>query len=173
MEPSPTHVVADDVRGLTPASKILAGIACIVLFAMMLLTFIDVIGRYLFLSPLPAAYEIISLMMPAIIFCALPLTVLRETHVTVDLLDTFIPSGLAQVQGVVVNLVSAAALALVTWRLSVKGWEDRYYETVTDELLLLIWPFGLGMALLCAIATVAALANAWSYVSGTRARGTS
>ena len=76
-------------------------------------------------------------------------------------------------QGVVVNLVSAAALALVTWRLSVKGWEDRYYETVTDELLLLIWPFGLGMALLCAIATVAALANAWSYVSGTRARGTS
>ena len=173
MEPSPTHVVADDVRGLTPASKILAGIACIVLFAMMLLTFIDVIGRYLFLSPLPAAYEIISLMMPAIIFCALPLTVLRETHVTVDLLDTFIPSGLARVQGVVVNLVSAAALALVTWRLSVKGWEDRYYETVTDELLLLIWPFGLGMALLCAIATVAALANAWSYVSGTRARGTS
>ena len=166
-------MVAGDVRGLTPASKILAGIACIVLFAMMLLTFVDVIGRYLFLSPLPAAYEIISLMMPAIIFCALPLTVLRETHVTVDLLDTFIPSGLARVQGVVVNLVSAAALALVTWRLSVKGWEDRYYETVTDELLLLIWPFGLGMALLCAIATVAALANAWSYVSGTRARGTS
>lgn len=171
MEPSQTHVVAGNVRGLTPASKILAGIACIVLFAMMLLTFIDVIGRYLFLSPLPAAYEIISLMMPAIIFCALPLTVLRETHVTVDLLDAFIPSGLARLQGVVVNLVSAIALALVTWRLAVKGWEDRYYETITDELLLLIWPFGLGMAALCAIATVAALTNAWSYVSGTRARG--
>lgn len=173
MEPSQTHVVAADIRGLTPASKVLAGIACIVLFAMMLLTFVDVIGRYLFLSPLPAAYEIISLMMPGIIFCALPLTVLRETHVTVDLLDAFIPARLARIQGVVVNLVSAAALALITWRLAVKGWEDRYYETVTDELLLLIWPFGLGMALLCAIATLAALTNAWSYVSGARARGSS
>ncbi|WP_050928438.1 TRAP transporter small permease [Aestuariivita boseongensis] len=172
MESSSTHGSAVHIRGLTPASKVLAGIACLVLFGMMLLTFIDVIGRYVFLAPLPAAYEIISLMMPAIIFCALPLTVLRETHVTVDLLDAFIPDGLARIQGVVVNLISAVALGLVTWRLAVKGLEDRYYETVTDELLLLIWPFGLGMAVLCAIATLAALVNAWTSLVGMKTRGT-
>ncbi len=173
MEPSDSTPVAVHIRGLTPASKVLAGVACVVLFGMMLLTFVDVIGRYVFLSPLPAAYEIISLMMPGIIFCALPLTVMRETHVTVDLLDSFIPKGLARIQGVVVNLVSAVALGLVTWRLAIKGLDDRYYETVTDELLLLIWPFGLGMAALCAIATVAALVNAWTCLSGQKTRGTS
>ena len=141
------------------------------LFAMMLLTFVDVIGRYVFLAPLPAAYEIISLMMPGIIFCALPLTVLRETHVTVDLLDAFIPGAIARFQGVIVNLISAVALGLVTWRLWIKGTEDRYYETVTDELLLLIWPFGVGMAILCGIATLAALVNATHYATGARTRG--
>ena len=168
-----SQTAAVHIRGLTPASKVLAGVACIVLFAMMLLTFADVLGRYVFLSPLPAAYEMISLMMPGIIFCALPLTMLRETHVTVDLLDAFIPSGLARVQGVVVNLVSAVALALVTWRLGVKAYEDRLYETITDELLLQIWPFGAGMTVLCAVATLAALVNAWTYASGAKIRGKS
>ncbi len=173
MDGASPNLAAGNVRGLSPASRVLAGVACLVLFSMMLLTFADVIGRYLFLSPLPAAYEIISLLMPGIIFCALPLTVLRETHVTVDLLDAFIPSGIARLQGVFVNLFSAIALALITWRLGVKAWEDRYYETVTDELLLLIWPFGAGMALLCGIATLAALANAWGYLLGARTRGAS
>jgi TRAP-type C4-dicarboxylate transport system permease small subunit len=167
---SSSNTVAVQIRGLTPASKVLAGVACIVLFSMMLLTFADVMGRYVFLAPLPAAYEMVSLMMPAIIFCALPLTMLRETHVTVDLLDAFIPSGLARIQAVIVNVISAIALALVTWRLAIKTRDDLSYETVTDELLLLVWPFGAGMTVLCAIATLAALASAWTYAAGTNSR---
>jgi len=173
MEPTIIHGVAGNVRGLTLASKVLTGVSCVVLFVMMVLTFVDVIGRYVFLSPLPAAYEIISLLMPAIIFCAMPVTVLRESHVTVDLLDGFVPKRLVRVQGVIVNLISAAALGLVTWRLGVKAWEDRYYESVTDELYLLIWPVGAGMFVLCAIATIAALANALGYATSPRTRGIS
>ena len=165
------HQAGGLVRGLTSASQILALLACVLLFAMMTLTFVDVVGRYVFLSPLPAAYEIISLIMPALIFCALPVTILREGHVTVDLFDAFIPRAVARVQGVIVNIVSAAALGLVTWRLWVKAMEDWNYEEVTDELLLLIWPFGAGMAVLCALAALAALANAWFYASGRRERG--
>ena len=163
---------AAQTRGLNTACRILAGIACLVLFAMMVLTFVDVVGRYLFLSPLPAAYELVSLMMPAIIFCALPLTVLREGHVTVDLLDGFIPGAVARIQGVAVSLFSAVALGLITWRLGVKAYEDRYYESVTDELLLQIWPFGAAMCLLSAFATLAALANAQSYAMGNQSRST-
>lgn len=158
-------------RGLTPASQLLVWLACLILFAMMVLTFVDVLGRYVFLAPIPAAYEIISLMMPAVIFCALPITVLREGHVTVDLLDSFIPRALARVQGLIVSLISAAALGLVTWRLWVKAMDDLEYESVTDELLLLLWPFGVGMAALCALATLAALVNAWFYLTGRKERG--
>jgi TRAP-type C4-dicarboxylate transport system permease small subunit len=138
---------------------------------MMLLTFVDVMGRYLFLSPLPAAYEMVSLLMPAIIFCALPLTVLKEGHVTVDLLDGFVPGAVARLQGIVVNLVSALALALVAWRLGVKAYEDLYYDTITDELLLPIWPIGVAMTVLCVLAALAALANVAGYAAGTRTRG--
>jgi len=164
MEQNAPSKVAGSIRGLTPASKILAGIACIGLFAMMLLTFVDVIGRYVFLAPLPAAYEIISLIMPCIIFCSLPLTVLRETHVTVDLLDSFLPYTIKRLQVLVVNVVSALALALVSWRLWVKGSDDYLYETVTDELLLLVWPFGIAMSVLCGIAAICALGMSLNQV---------
>ncbi|MGB7183401.1 MAG: hypothetical protein WBD51_15785, partial [Burkholderiaceae bacterium] len=52
-------------------ARYLGWVACAALFMMMMFTFLDVAGRYLFSRPLPAAYEIISLMMPFIIFCAL------------------------------------------------------------------------------------------------------
>ena len=157
--PSDTRSAAQ-IRGLAPLARVLAVVACLILFAMMVLTFVDVLGRYAFLAPVPAAYEIISLMMPGVIFCALPLTVLREGHVTVDLLDTFIPRAVARVQGVLVNLISAGALGLVAWRLFVKAQDDLLYKSITDELLLLLWPFGYGMAALCALAALAAAANA-------------
>lgn len=158
-------------RGLTGPARVLAFVACIVLFTMMVLTFVDVVGRYLFLKPVPAAYEIISLMMPAIIFCALPLTVLRESHVTVDLLDAFIGEGLARIQGIVVSLVSAAALGLVTWRLGIKSYDDWRFGSMTDELFIPVWPFGAVMTVLCAVATLAAVINLWAYVAGRKRRG--
>lgn len=158
------------VRGLTPVTRLLALIACMLLFGMMLITFVDVMGRYLFSAPLPAAYEIISLMMPAIIFCALPMTVLRDGHVTVDLLDGFIPKAVARVQAIVVNLISAGALGLVTWRLAVRSRDQHLYDEVTDELYLELWPFSAAMSILCAVATAALLANAWLYASRRKIR---
>ena len=169
--PSDTGSAAT-VRGLAPLARLLAAFACLILFAMMVLTFVDVLGRYVFLKPVPAAYEIISLMMPGVIFCALPLTVLREGHVTVDLLDAFIPDAVARLQGMIVNVISAGALGLVAWRLFVKAQDDLLYDSITDELLLLLWPFGYGMAALCGLAALVALANAWVYATGRRKRET-
>jgi len=166
-----TYGTADHIRGLTPLAGLLSRIACLLLFAMMLFTFADVVGRYFFASPLPAAYEIVSLMMPAIIFCALPLTVLREGHVTVDLLDSIVPRAAARVQAVVVHLASAAALALISWRLVIRSMDQLTYEEVTDELFLELWPFSAVMATLCAIAALAALANSILSLTGRKAWG--
>jgi TRAP-type C4-dicarboxylate transport system permease small subunit len=140
-------------------ARILSGLACVFLFAMMTITFLDVIGRYAFNSPLPAAYEIVSLIMPAIIFCALPLTVLKNGHVTVDLLDGFVPGWLSRIQAVVVNLFGATALAMLSWRLAIRSRDQRTYEEVTDELVLELWPFSAVMSVLCAVAAVAFIVN--------------
>jgi TRAP-type transport system small permease protein len=162
--------VADRVRGLGPAARLLTVVSSLLLFAMMGVVFVDVIGRYLFLAPLPAAYELVSLLMPGIIFCALPLTVLREGHVTVDLLDSLVPRAVARIQGVLVNLFSAAALGLVAWRLWVLSGDQAEFDTVTDALFLPLWPFSVGMSALCVLAAVAALVNAWMHLTGRKGR---
>jgi TRAP-type C4-dicarboxylate transport system permease small subunit len=146
-------------------SQALGAVACFMLFGMMVLTFVDVAGRYLFSSPLPAAYEIISLIMPAIIFCALPYVGYRENHVTIDLLDTFLTPRVRRVQGVLVNLVSAAALGFISYRLFMRSYDHRRFDEVTDELFLNLWPFSLTMAVLAAIATLAFIANAYDYLT--------
>jgi len=136
----------------TIPGQILGMVACLALFAMMLLTFGDVIGRYFFASPLPAAYELISLIMPLIIFCAMPYVNLTQGHVTIDLLDGFVPASLRRWQILFVHLVSAAALALIAWRLTAASQDHHEFDGVTNELYLPLWPFSAAMSVLCVIA---------------------
>ncbi|MEM1049368.1 MAG: TRAP transporter small permease [Pseudomonadota bacterium] len=149
--------------GEAPA-RLLSLIACVMLFFMMVLTFVDVAGRYLFASPLPAAYEIVAFTMPAIIFCALPLTNLREGHVTVDIFDSLVPNWWRRTQAILVNLVVAGATGFIAWRLAARSYDHFRFREVTDELWLPMWPFSTAMAVLCAIAAVVALAAMWGHV---------
>lgn len=148
---TPTHGALGNAFGALPA-RVLSGVACLALFAMMIVTFVDVVGRYFFASPLPAGYELVSLIMPLIIFCALPAVNLRGGHVTIDLLDNLIPAGVRRLQHRVVSLASAAVLGVITWRLAVLSFSHHEFDAVTDELFLPLWPFS---AVTCALAAVA------------------
>ncbi len=146
-------------------ARILGIISCIALFAMMLVTFIDVLGRYFFASPLPAAYELISLIMPAIIFCALPMVNLTEGHVTIDLLDSMVPKAIQRWQSFLVNLIAAGALAMIAWRLFVLSQDHHEFDGVTDELYLPLWPFSAAMGVLCVIAAITMIVAATNRLS--------
>ncbi|MEM8812470.1 MAG: TRAP transporter small permease [Pseudomonadota bacterium] len=146
-------------------SRALSVIACLVLFGMMVLTFVDVAGRYLFSSPLPAAYEIIAFMMPVIIFFALPLTNRNEGHVTIDLFDTFVPPVLRRIQAVFVNLFAAGATGFVSWRLAMRSYDHYRFDEVTDELYLNLWLFSLMMAVLAAVAALIFVVNAYVHAT--------
>jgi len=147
-------------------SQVLAVLSCAFLFFMMLLTFIDVAGRYLFASPLPAAYEIVAFTMPCIIFCALPSVNLREGHVTIDLLDHFIPERWQRWQRFIVLLLSAAITAFIAWRLAQRAYDHWRFNEVTDELYLRLWPFSLTMAILSLIAALVLLIVSFNALSG-------
>ena len=67
--------------------RILGGLAATLLFLLMLLTLIDVVGRYGFNAPVNGSYEITELLLAAIIFSALPLVSAKDAHITVDLID--------------------------------------------------------------------------------------
>ena len=132
---------------------------------MMLLTFVDVTGRYVFNSPLPALHEIISFMMPGLIFCILPLVCSKEEHVTIDLLDGFIQKPFKRLQSIAVNLISSGVMFFLAWRLAEKSAAHFEFDEVTDDLYLILWPFSLLIAILSAVAAVALLSNVLGYIA--------
>ena len=92
-------------------------IAAATLFCMMVLTCVDVIGRYRFNQPVFGSFEITEMLLAALIFAGLPLVTLRNEHVTVDVLDPVTPDWLFQVQHVVACVVGFVSTAYLSWRL--------------------------------------------------------
>lgn len=151
--------------GEVPA-RVLGLIACLALFTMMLITFLDVIGRYFFTSPLPAAYELTSLIMPAIIFCALPHVNLTNSHVTIDLLDSITPTAVRRWQAGLASFVAAAVLGVIGWRLWVLSNDHLEFDGVTNELYLPLWPFSAAMSVLCVIAMLSMIVAGCNHLAG-------
>jgi TRAP-type C4-dicarboxylate transport system permease small subunit len=73
--------------------KILGVIAAVVLFVMMLITAVDVIGRYFFNMPVAGGFEITEMGLAVLIYCALPLVSARREHIVIDTFDVFMSPG--------------------------------------------------------------------------------
>ncbi|HJO85999.1 MAG TPA: TRAP transporter small permease, partial [Rhodospirillales bacterium] len=91
--------------------------ANLVLFAMMVLTFVDVWARYGFNAPIPGGFEITEYLLVILIYAALPLVTARDEHVTVDVLDSLIPEAITRIQRHFMNLLAGLVLCFLTWRL--------------------------------------------------------
>lgn len=75
------------LRLLKAISQIPMIVASIALFALMSLTFADVLMRSIFNAPIEAATELIRMAIALIVFAALPVLSARNGHIAVDLLD--------------------------------------------------------------------------------------
>ena len=60
-----------------------------VLFVMMMLTAVDVVGRYVLNRPVAGGFEITEMMLAALIYCGLPLVSQRREHIVIDTFDHF------------------------------------------------------------------------------------
>jgi TRAP-type C4-dicarboxylate transport system permease small subunit len=123
-------------------------IAAIALFAMMALTFADVIGRKLLDASIPGSLEITELLMLAVIFVALPLTSLHGEHVMFDLLEPMLPARLRAWQHRIANLVCVALLAGAAWLVWVRAARTLDEGDVTAQLRVPLAPFHYAVALL-------------------------
>lgn len=75
------------IKRLQKLSLIPMTMASIALFALMTLTFADVVMRSVFNAPIEAATELIRLGIALTVFSALPVLSARGEHIAVDLLD--------------------------------------------------------------------------------------
>lgn len=108
--------------------------ATVVMFFMMVLTLVDVIGRYLLSIPVTGAFEITEFMLASVIFLGLPLVTSNEGHITVDIIDSFISPFIVNFLEAVATLIGAAGFSLLAWKLWEHTFKNFHYDDATAVL---------------------------------------
>jgi TRAP-type C4-dicarboxylate transport system permease small subunit len=133
---------------------LLGYVAAAVLMALMLLTCLDVGGRYLFNHPLWGGFELTEMMLAALIFAGLPLVSLRNEHVTVDLFDPVTPDWLFRIQHALACGVGVVCTAYLAWRLWLRGASMLAAGETTAQLKITLGWLAYAMAVLMALTAV-------------------
>ena len=120
--------------------------ASAILFAMMLLTFVDVVARYLFDFPLRGGFEITELMLLVLIFAGLPLVSHADEHVTMDFIDRILPERALDPLARAVHGLCAAVMFFLTWQVWIKAGRIAGYGDTTDVIKIPVGPFVYFMA---------------------------
>jgi TRAP-type C4-dicarboxylate transport system permease small subunit len=104
------------------------------LFGIMGLTLVDVIARKLLSGSVPGSLEVTELLLVVVIFAGLPLVSLRGEHVVFDSLDPLLPRAVRRLQGLVIDLLCAAGLAVIGWVMWTKAGQMLEYGDKTQQL---------------------------------------
>lgn len=157
--PAPTMAGTESgaSRVAIAAREGLSTFAAIVLAAVMMVSVVDVAGRYLFNWPLPGSSEMTEILMAVLIYAGLPVVSQRNAHITVDLLDSITPRAIVPIRNFVVGVFSAAILAVIAWRLWVYADQIRDSKDVSEYLKLPLAPFAYFMSGLCGCAAIVEL----------------
>jgi TRAP-type C4-dicarboxylate transport system permease small subunit len=136
----------------------LLGLACLLVLAALIgLTCVDVIARYVFNSPVSGAYELTELLLASLIFLALPLTTAAGEHVEVELMDGVKSRMLKRVGTVFAGICTVIVFAIIALKLSEHAGKLASRGSVTDSLeipLHLIGWLGAASFLISSVAAV-------------------
>ena len=118
---------------------------------MMVLTFADVVARYLLNRPIRGGFEITELTLLVLIFAGLPLVSHADEHVTMDFIDRLLPRTLRVPWIRMMHALCAAIMFFLTWQVWIKAARIASYGDTTDVLRITVGPFVYFMALMIAL----------------------
>ena len=113
-----------------------------VLALMMLMTFLDVVGRYVFNSPIVGTVDMTELYMGLIVYLGIGYTTHRRAHISVDLLTGRLGARARLWFDLLAQVISGILVALICWQLwdiagdtldnndSTRVWELRIFPVV-------------------------------------------
>jgi TRAP-type C4-dicarboxylate transport system permease small subunit len=140
-----------------------------VLFAMMVLTAVDVVARYLLSAPIPGSYEISQFLLALLVFAAFPVVTRDGSHITVSLFENAFRGAARRAQRLVVLLASGAAVAAMAWQLwSLAGRLDRG-NAATGYLEWRIAPVAYAMCALSVVTLAVIVGLLWREARGAAA----
>ena len=144
--------------------------AAAALLAMMILTFVDVIGRYVFSRPISGSSELIQLLMGSMIAAALPLVTVARQHITMELFANLFRGTARHVLDGLILLSSAAVLLFLAWLMFAQGVSQYQSRATTIYLGLRKAPVAFGLCALMVIAALLELAAFRALIRAARAR---
>jgi TRAP-type C4-dicarboxylate transport system permease small subunit len=119
---------------------------------MMLLTFVDVVARYVFNRPVRGAFEVTELMLVVLIFAGLPLVSWADEHALMDFIDRLLGARAQRRLVRAVQAACAAVMFLLTWLVWLKADRIWAYRDATDVLRVVYGPFVYFMAVMLGLA---------------------
>jgi TRAP-type C4-dicarboxylate transport system permease small subunit len=134
------------------ADAVLGIAASAILFAMMSLTFVDVVARYVFNRPIRGAFEVTELLLLVLIFAGLPLVSHADEHVTMDFIDRWLPPSRRALLNRSIHLLVAALMFFMAWQVWLRAGRVSSYGDATDVLRIVYGPFVYFMAAMLALA---------------------
>lgn len=141
-------------RKMESISGNLSYIGIIALFAMMLLTTVDVIGRYFFNKPVLGAFELTEFLVLILIFSFLASSQAKKSHVAVDLAFEHLPRRLRAIIDVFNHLLCLVFMSLITYRGYVRAFEIKEFGEATSNLGIIKYPFAFFVVFGCAALSI-------------------
>ena len=130
-------------------SYILARLGCVALCSMMGLTVVDVVGRYVFNSPILGAFEITSFLVSILVFSFLGYAQSQKSHVTVDILVNSFPEKVQSVVKLINYTIALFMMILISWKGFEKAIESMESGDSPMNLPIPIHPFVFFLAFGC------------------------
>lgn len=145
-------------------------VVALIMFFMMVLTFIDVTGRQFFDAPVPGGGELTEIALGFIVYIGLPLVCLRREHITIGLMAGLLKGRVRQAQHVILNLIFAGVTFIWARQVWIQG---ESLAASNNEMMFLkvsIAPFVYVMSGFAYFAMLIFLFLAWCYIRGAEPR---
>jgi len=152
-------------RVVSLISRVINSMAGVVLVAMMFLTAMDVLLRYIFNRPISGSMELTKYMLVIVVTFGLAYCAILKRHVRVEfLLSRFSPRTQAVINSIT-HLLSFGLFSLITWR-SILYAGTMFDDAVTSAVLLIpVYPFVAMLALGSAMFSLVLLVDFLDYLS--------
>tara|TARA_B100001939_G_C16941717_1_gene618552 strand:- start:2888 stop:3457 length:570 start_codon:yes stop_codon:yes gene_type:complete len=132
---------------------------------LVIITVIDVIGRYILGLPLPGASELTEIILAILIYIGLPYICRDEGHVTVSILSHSLKSNLSKLHSIIVNLLIGIILISIGIQLFLYGINLKSYNDITTFLEIPKAPIAFILSALSFLASFMNFLNCYQYLT--------
>ena len=129
------------MKALDVLCAALAVVSGLILLALIGLTFVDVILRYIFSSPILGAKDLLEMGMVVVISLAFPFTWRIGGHIVVDLIPDYGVKVLTTLRDVVVRLIGIEIFRHLAWNAWIRAGDAKLFNEATNMIEVPFRPF--------------------------------